>query len=70
MGSDLNRPIIELHLRRKMEDPHTITQEQFDHLPSDLHRLVVRELIRRGEWFLIVDSVANKSLFGGDNDDI
>jgi len=53
-----------------MEDPHTITQEQFDHLPSDLHRLVVRELIRRGEWFLIVDSVANKSLFGGHNDDI
>ena len=36
-----------IHSRR------SITQEQLDHLPSEIHQLVARALIARGEWVLI-----------------
>ena len=30
----------------------TITREQIEHLPSEVHKMVVRYLIRNGEWIL------------------
>jgi hypothetical protein len=30
-----------------------LTEEQYEHLPSDLHRLVVDVLVRKGEWVII-----------------
>ena len=30
-----------------------VTAEQIDHLPSDLHRMVARILIDRGEWIVV-----------------
>jgi hypothetical protein len=30
-----------------------ITQEQLEHLPSDLHKMVAQALITRGEWIVV-----------------
>jgi hypothetical protein len=30
-----------------------ITQEQLEHLPSDLHKMVAQALINRGEWIFV-----------------
>ncbi len=43
------------------QQPRYITQEQFDHLPSDIHRLVARYLIKKGEWTL--QGTGNKTGF-------
>jgi hypothetical protein len=31
----------------------SITQEQLEHLPSELHKLVAQALIARGEWIVV-----------------
>jgi len=38
---------------RTIHSRRGITQEQFDHLPSEIHQLVARALIARGEWVVI-----------------
>jgi hypothetical protein len=38
---------------RTIHSRRSITQEQLDHLPSEIHQLVARALIARGEWVLI-----------------
>jgi hypothetical protein len=30
-----------------------VTAEQIEHLPSDLHKMVARALIARGEWIVV-----------------
>jgi len=45
--------------RRSMK--RCVTQEQLDHLPSDIHKMVARVLVTRGEWIVVEHLVSGES---------
>jgi hypothetical protein len=38
-----------------------VTEEQLDHLPSDIHKMVARVLVTRGEWIVVEHLVSGDS---------
>jgi hypothetical protein len=53
---------------QSMKVKRTVTQEDIDHLPTEIHRKVAKQLIIMGEWRYVTTSsyqrMSNKS--GGD----
>jgi len=41
-------------MNSQMNSKRIITQEEYDNLPTEIHKKVARHLIQTGEWTLVV----------------